>query len=277
MVFQTHAPCSALASFVRSYRIIHFNFKNSEEIPTKPYPPRPEHTLSFYPRDGEAVHYGNPKKSISNLRSVLVGQHDEINYRHVGKHFLVVQVVLQPGALFRLTGIPAQQLINSYIDAESVFSTELRALNSRLSGAEHYSEMISMIEDFLLQQVMKQRREYHIMDDVNRLLLGQSKISSVDEMASASCLSVKQYERKFVERVGLTPKYFSRIVRFERAYRTRNLQPFKDWLTIALECGYHDYQHLAKDYQEFTGQTPNAFHFLDMRAPERTFGTSDTF
>jgi len=277
MVFQTHAPGSALASFVRSYRIIHFNFIDSADIPTKPYPPRPEHTLSFYPRDGEAVHYGDPKRSISNLRSALVGQHDEINYRHVGKHFLVVQVVLQPGALFRLTGIPAQQLTNSYIDAESVFPIELCDLNSRLSGAEHYSEMISMIEGFLLQQAKKQRKEYHIMDDVNRLLLGQSKISTIDEMAFASCLSVKQYERKFIERVGLTPKYFSRIVRFERAYRTRNLHPFKDWLTIALECGYHDYQHMAKDYQEFTGQTPNVFHLLDMKAPERTFGTSDTF
>lgn len=277
MVFQTYAPNPVLADYVRVHRLIHFNFSDSATIPTKPYPPRPEHTLSFYPRDGETVHYQDRRENISNLRSAFVGQHNQVSFRHVGQHFLVLQVVLQPGALFRLTGISAQALTNTYMDAESIFSNELRALNSRLSGVEHYSEMVGMIEDFLIRQVKKQRKEFHIIDDVNKLMLVQSTATSVDKMASAACLSVKQFERKFIERVGLTPKYFSRIVRFERAYRTKNAQPFKDWLTIALECGYHDYQHLAKDYIEFTGQTPGAFHLLDMKAPERTFGTSDTF
>ena len=45
-----------------------------------------------------------------------------------------------------------------------------------------------------------------------------------------------------------------------------------DWLSIALSCGYYDYQHLAKDYREFTGTTPVVFYQTDQKAPERLFG-----
>jgi len=277
MVFQTFMPQPILAEYVRVYRLIHFDFSNTETIPIKPYPPRPEHTLSFYPRDSENVHYQNRKESISSLRSALVGQHDQVSFRQVGRNFLVIQVVLQPGALFRLTGLPVQELTNSFIDAEAVFSHEVHTLNSRLSGAIQHLDMVNLIENFLIQQVKKQRKEFHRIDEVSKAMLVQSTFASVDKLASTACLSVKQFERKFIERVGISPKYFSRIIRFERAYRIRNAHPAKDWLTIALECGYHDYQHLAKEYLEFTSQTPVAFHLLDMKAPERTFGVSDTF
>jgi AraC-like DNA-binding protein len=277
MVFHTYAPNPVLANYVRAHRLIHFNFSDASSIPTKPYPPRPEHTLSFYPRDSETVYYQDRNGSVSNLRSAIVGQHNQVSFRQVGRHFLVIQVVLQPGALFRLTGISANELTNKFIDAEAVFSKDLHALNSRLSGTEQHEKMIHMIEDFLIQKIKAQRKEFHIIDEVNKAILIQSAPTSVDSLASAACLSVKQFERKFMERVGFSPKYFLRIVRFEKAYRTKNIFPFKDWLTIALECGYHDYQHLVKDYIEFTGQTPVAFHLMDMQAPERAFGVSDTF
>ena len=52
----------------------------------------------------------------------------------------------------------------------------------------------------------------------------------------------------------------------------KNRHPERDWLTIALHCGYYDYQHLAKDYKEFTGYTPSAFADIENNAPERSFG-----
>ncbi|MBK6977814.1 MAG: AraC family transcriptional regulator [Cytophagaceae bacterium] len=57
-----------------------------------------------------------------------------------------------------------------------------------------------------------------------------------------------------------------------RAFRLKNAFPDKDWLSIALECGYYDYQHLVKDYKEFTGMSPAAFYFQDTQSPERAFG-----
>ncbi len=86
----------------------------------------------------------------------------------------------------------------------------------------------------------------------------------------------RQFERKFNEHMGVSPKLYARIIRFDYVFRLKNRHPEKDWLSIALECGYHDYQHLAKEYKEFTGCTPTEFFALDQKAPERFFGDVET-
>jgi len=55
----------------------------------------------------------------------------------------------------------------------------------------------------------------------------------------------------------------------------KNRFPKKDWLSIAIECGYHDYQHLAKDYKEFTGLSPAQFTELDTKGPDRIIGVAE--
>jgi AraC-like DNA-binding protein len=56
----------------------------------------------------------------------------------------------------------------------------------------------------------------------------------------------------------------------------KNRYPDKDWLSIAIHCGYYDYQHLVKDYKEFTGYTPPQFFSIDNGSPERAFGDAET-
>ena len=56
------------------------------------------------------------------------------------------------------------------------------------------------------------------------------------------------------------------------AYFCRNIYPERDWLQIAVDCGYYDYQHLAKDYKDFTGLTPVELHILESKSPENVLG-----
>lgn len=277
MILSEFVPSSALAGIVRVYRVVQFEFKGITNLPFKPYPPRPEHCLSFYPRDTETVEYVNSGKKINNLKAVLMGQQDEVSNRYVGRDFLVFQVVFRPGALYRLTGIPSWELNNSYIDAGTVFHKEVKEVNDKLNDAAGYAEMLAVVENFLLKQVTRSKKEYHRLDDVSNIILNTSANISIEWLAKESCLSLRQYERKFRERMGISPRYFSKIARFENAFRLKNTSPQLDWLSIAIQCGYHDYQHLAKDYKTFTNETPTGFHLLDNAAPERKFGVSDTY
>jgi AraC-like DNA-binding protein len=70
----------------------------------------------------------------------------------------------------------------------------------------------------------------------------------------------------------MPPKQFLQISRFDKAFRMKNRFPGRDWLSVALHCGYYDYQHLVKDYKEFTGYTPTQFFAIDNHAPERILG-----
>jgi AraC-like DNA-binding protein len=275
MILSEFTPSRHLIEFVRAYRIVHFVFDDSTKIPCKPYPPRPEHCLSFYPRDTETVEYVNSGVKINNLKTVLIGQQSEVTNRFVGKDFLVFQVVFSPGGLYRLTGIPSHQLNNCYFDAETVFAKDIKEVNDKLNEAVNFNAMVVVVEAFLVKQIKKGVKEFHRLDQLSSLVLKTDRILHVDWLAKESCLSLRQYERKFVERMGVSPKYFNKVVRFENAFRMKNKFPHLDWLTIAIKCGYYDYQHLSKEYQIFTQKLPSEFHALE--SPERLLGEYDTY
>jgi len=272
IVFDYRSPSPELRSYVSQYRIIGFEFSNVLTLPAKPYWPRPENCLVFYPRDTELITHPTGEQQERGFRSALIGQPLIVTNRQVGRDFVVFQVVFQPGALFRLTGLPVNQLTDTFIDAEAVFSSSIQRVNERLSSLNSHLEMIAVVEDFLRSLVRKVRYDIQPMDKAAGYLLQQARIPSLDWLASEACLSRKQFYRRFIERMGVSPKFFARIVHFDRAVKLKNARPQTDWLSIALELGYYDYQHLVRDFKEFTHLTPTAFYQLDSQAPERVFG-----
>lgn len=271
MLLQDFIPPQDVQEFVQLYRIVHLEFPKGQSIPPKAYPPRPEQCLAFYPFDTEIVTYASSNKVIQQIPVVLYGQFTQVTHRSIGQQFLVFQIVFKPGGLYRLTGIDAYALNNEYLDAEVHFSTEIRWVNEQLFHAGSYAEMIQVINRFLRQLMAKQRKPKLPVDDALSMLLTQS-LNSVNGIAANSYLSTRQIERLCKQRSGVSPKLFERLIRFDKAFRLRNSFPNMHWLSIALECGYHDYHHLAKEYKSFTGLSPNAFHQIESNAPERKFG-----
>lgn len=277
MLLKDFLPCKQVQEFVRLYRIVHFNFEKNVATPVKAYAPRPEQCLAFYPRDPERVEYSMSGKNTNGLRVALTGQQIEVSNRQVGSDFFILQIVFQPTGLYRLTGIPSFELTNLYLDAEAVFGKEVHIVNEQLYHASTYESVISIADRFLIQLLKRHRvKDHHGIDDVSSLILHHHQ-QSLAWFADQSCLSMKQFERKFKERCGVTPKLFARITRFDRAFRKKNMLPDCDWLTIALECGYNDYQHLVRDFKEFTGLTPAEFFRVESKAPERQFGLNEAF
>ncbi|MBO0932476.1 helix-turn-helix domain-containing protein [Fibrella aquatilis] len=276
-IFDYRLPSPPLREYVRLLQIVGCEFPATMPVlPVKAYWPRAENCLSFFPKDPEKVAYGLDGNPIESARSRLYGQHTVVTNRHVGRDFMVFQVQFQPGALFRLTGIPAHELTNTFVDAEAVFSGEIRLVNERLSYTRHYTEMVAIVEDFLFYLIGRARKQLRPIDRVGQFLLQHPGTVRLDWLADQACLSQRQFYRQFLEREGISPKVYARIARFEQAMKLKNAQPAKDWLSVALELGYYDYQHLVRDFKEFTYLTPNEFLQQDAHAPERTFGRAET-
>jgi AraC-like DNA-binding protein len=222
------------------------------------------------------VEYIAGKEIIQRPRSVIIGQHTIRTNRHLGSNFIVFIVDFRPGVLYRLLGVPLHELTNTFCDAEVFFSKDIRLVNERLSSTESFMEMKHIVEQFLLGLIRKSKKPPHPLDKVSSLLLQHSPAYSLDWLASQSCLSVRQFQRIFIERMGIGPKLYARIARFDKAFRMKNNCPQDDWLTIALACGYTDYQHLVRDYKEFAFVTPCVFYLEDSKAPERCFGRHES-
>jgi AraC-like DNA-binding protein len=267
-------PCAALALFVRIYRIIDFDFGDNIELPTKAYTPRPEQCLQFF-QTPTKITYPGTNKIIIPKNALIVGQHTKINERTVYQKFLSLQVVFQPGALYRLLNTPAIEFTNRVFEAEDVMGKEIAYVNEQLFYAKSHHEMIGVIEVYLMGKVNKLKNEYRNTDIIAGQMLQLQQTRSLDWFVSNAFLCHRQFERKFIESAGICPKEYLRVIRFDQAYRLKNQKPGLSWFNIAIICGYYDYQHLAKDYKAFTGYSPAAFFAMD--SPECLLGTEEVY
>jgi len=272
MIFKDFHPSPHLKEFIEIYHLRHFIFPAGKKLPFKPFPPRPEQCLAFYPRGAEITELVPDGVKIKKPRSVITGQFTNRINRYSSNDFIILLVVFKPGALYRLTRIPFHELMNTHADLEVVFPGESRQVNERLNSCNDYAEMIAIVELFLTGLVKKIKIDTIPSDEVFRLLLNYPGKCSLDWLASQACLSPRQFERKFYQYLGVCPKTFARIVRFDRSYNMRLKYPKDDWLSIAVGCGYHDYQHMVRDYKEFANTTPNMLFNEEYKAPERILG-----
>jgi AraC-like DNA-binding protein len=265
-------PGEHLTGYVRKYQVFRFIFDKAVIPPIKFHPPRPEHCITFYVKDVQKFSYLNSAIQSSYPQCVINGIYTVPVYRYGGNDFLAIKVVLQPSVLHQLLRFPLNELTNKFIDAEDVWGAEVRSLCERLNESDDLSQMMQFVETFIEKQIKKTKKYAHPMDEVPEYMLNINKDASINWLANQSCLSVRQFIRKFEERIGISAKMFERVIRFDKAYRMKNSALENDWLSIAIACGYHDYQHMAKEFKEFTNLTPPALFELEKKAPERSFG-----
>lgn len=271
-VFQFLPPTPALRGWVRQHQVIRLRFDAGTPVPVKPYWPRPAAALAFYLRDAEQVAAAPGAPAQRKPRAALIGQPTVATLRQGGLDFSVYQIEFEPGALYRLTGLPLDELTDAWVDAEQVFPPGFRALVDRLAQHDDPAALIALAEAWLLPQTLAPHRAAAAADRIARLLLADAGGAGLEALALTHGLDVRQLRRQFATRTGVNPRLFGRVARFDRLVRLANLSPQARWLDLALDAGYHDHQHLARDFREFTGMAPSAFRALELQAPERRFG-----
>jgi AraC-like DNA-binding protein len=87
----------------------------------------------------------------------------------------------------------------------------------------------------------------------------RSHATSVKAVTDVIGLSAKRFIERFKNEVGLTPKRYCRILRFQQAVRRAHRCPHVDWSQVAVDCGYFDQAHFIHDFRAFAGLTPTAY------------------
>ncbi len=269
MIYQYIAPGPTLREFVRDYLVAHFVFDKNQPIPFKPYSPKPEQTITFLAKGNLTIINPLSGKTQKAPAASICGQQVSRYNFYLTPEYLMLRVHFHPGALYRLLRIPLSEFTDNWLDAEPVISREITEVNERLANSPDYVHMIEIVENYLITKIKKVKTDIHSLDKVASNILADPSRFSLDWLASQACLCQRQFNRKFIERMGVGPKLYSRIVRFYRAYQYKEVHPDEDWLTVALLFGYSDYQHLVKDFQEFAHVTPNLWIGQDNQSPER--------
>jgi AraC-like DNA-binding protein len=120
--------------------------------------------------------------------------------------------------------------------------------------------MAAVVYAFIERKFDVNCRAEEAIDDVAIEMLNPLRDYSLVQWADKACLSLRQFERNFIMRIGIAPKLFIRIVRFEHAMRIKNDDGNKSWSEIAFECGYTDSSHLLREFKEFAEFPPSKFY-----------------
>jgi AraC-like DNA-binding protein len=276
MIFSSVAPSPGLQDFVRDYLIAHFRFDPGQPIPHKRYAPKPEQGITFFVRGRPSI----VDLLTDELREAppvaIFGQQMKRCDVHLALEFLMFRVHFRPGALFRLLGVPLYEFGDDYFDAELVLSREVRDVSERLATARSYAEMVEAVESYLVRRVARAAQKVLPVDRAAGRLTADPVRGSLDWLARQACLSPRQLNRRFTERIGVGPKLYSRLVRFNGAYLFKMAHPTVAWPTVAIEYGYTDYQHMVRDFKQFTNATPTAWAQADRGSPENALRDSAT-
>ncbi|MBD2724009.1 helix-turn-helix domain-containing protein [Hymenobacter armeniacus] len=259
MVLRFQQPAPPLRPFVQYYMLVHMRYHGiSPAQAVKPMPPAPQQWLYFYPREAmNTFHYGQGRE-IPSPRSIVVGpQVSRVDLRFPPDH-LMVCAAFWPGGLHRLLDVPVKELFDFSIDSRALLGPGVAEVESRLAETTDYAAMLAVLESYLLGMLGRLRpRAERPLDRLLPALLPTGRTTaSLEHLAAEACLSPRQFERGFVERVGMSPKLYARIVRFDRAFRLKERRPELDWLAVAVRAGYYDYRHLVRDFKAFAGVTP---------------------
>ncbi len=165
-----------------------------------------------------------------------------------------VSVIFQPGGLNRLLGIPMTEIFDNGYKAGEVIGKEIDELIDKLHHAISFEELDRLIQSYFLMK--RSRIEGLLPIDYALQYLLTNYNADIGYIAGMACMSIRNFERKCKERLGMPAKMYARIARFHKAYKMLESKQAVSWADLAYEAGYYDQTHFIKDFKDFGKLTP---------------------
>jgi AraC-like DNA-binding protein len=263
-----YIPHPALQNFVLNISTVHAVLPAGMQDVVTPYPPTPFQSLIFY--CNHPVSMGRVQDQHFELQptAVVLGpQYSRVNIKVHGR-LSAIRVDFLPGAMYRLLSMPMHEMFDRGFDCTDFFGREMKIINEQLKHCDTLEQGKNLVENFLLKRLGNLAPLLPFDAAMHSALRADGQIS-VEKMASLSCLSLKQFERKCRERVGMNPKLYARILKFSKAYRLHEANPNLNWTSIAHEVGYYDQMHMIRDFKLFAGVNPRVIEQQLLATPLR--------
>jgi AraC-like DNA-binding protein len=189
--------------------------------------------------------------------AIFSGTHVQPLFVDTRKH--VMGVHFKPGGAFRFLGIPASELTGTHVDLELLWGSSAQDLREQLCAAANPAQHFRVLQDALVAR-LKDAVEVHRAVRVALEIFGRdADEAKTRDLAARLGLSQRHFIKSFSNQVGVTPKVYARVQRFQHAVNLARSSSTPHWAEIAAACGYFDQSHLIHDFQTFSGLSPTEF------------------
>lgn len=248
----------ALRSLIRHIVIIEADFGNIPVSIEGNFMPSPDQAMfiNLYTR------FKSKRSGEDNFNTVtsctLIGAQITPFKLLVEESHKAVSIIFQPGGLNRFLNIPMTELFDNGFSASEVIGREIGELLDKSHDAISLHELDGIVQSYFLGKLAKINEALPIDFALQYLLANYN--TSMDRIAEMACMSIRNFERKCKERLGMPAKMYARIARFHKAYKILESRPIISWTDLTYESGYYDQTHFIKDFKEFARLTPTLVH-----------------
>lgn len=257
-------PSPILKDYIRGFEIREFDTMGLEIV--KPVFAYHESLISIFLKGKPAAFNSISKedptfiiKETSPVFCGVMGIQSQLKGALIFKGAIkVVNLQFTPTGFTNIFKIPAHVITDRMYNIEQVFGHEFSMLHEQLMECSTQAEIIRHVEMFLIKKLSSKpiSTVSNVLQKATTALRGQRYNFTIEELAYHSNMSLKTFERKFVEQVGITPKLFNNIRRFNAALEMKMAEPNLKWTAICHRLGYFDQMHMVKDFTKFTGEPP---------------------
>lgn len=184
----------------------------------------------------------------------------------------MIAIVFHPLGMIPFLSCPMGEFYNQYINVDNIGDCDLSNLKNLIISEEDINICIQQIESFLLNRLTVLDYNYKRITGSIQQIINHPQIK-IDFLANDACLGYRHFKRVFTEYIGMNPKEYCKVIRFQRALYTLQQVPSMDITQLAYVCGYYDHSHLVKDFKSLTGVSPS--EYLSFRIPYSTFFSKD--
>lgn len=259
MYYRKFAPAAYLLPFVECY----FAWEKQEMLKQPmPIESPPTSFTSMLFNYGDTYRVGNSKHaSLLAPPAFLTGQATQSYKLELSGRIGMVGIVFKPAGIASLFGLPMYEFTDQRINLADVLGKPLQTLHEQIVEANGPVERVQLLEQFLNRQLLKKGDTFDRTDYAANLIVDRNGVMNVGELMDELYVCRRQFERQFLQKVGVSPKYYARIRRvgYLCAQLARQRWQVADWHDLIHHCGYYDQSHFIREFTQFTGKRPTLY------------------
>ena len=251
------SPSKILAQYIKRYWAIENTLDKGETCVQRIVPTGlTELLLYFTPRPNVL----NSNKYLSDNAALYGHQNDFYDIELTGD-LSVFSIVFEPQGLMQFFKFPLHEICNQNVPLKFLSGQTGRDLEEKMGEAATFHQRVRIVENFLwnLRQNNDEDFEFRRINHIVELIKNTGGNIHIHQLISEACLSRKQFERMFAERVGISPKQYLKIIRFQFAIFQKQQNNKLNLTELSYESGYFDQSHFIKDFKSLCGMTPKQY------------------
>lgn len=175
-----------------------------------------------------------------------------------GKDASMMVIAFKRGMAYPFFPFPMDEISDSVVDADLIWGEDFLLLREQIAENKYSARKFEVVEEFLLRAYLGRM----IVNPCVEYAVSQIVAASDVAMAQLSAkigYSQKHFISMFKKQVGVTPKSYLRLMRFQQTVATIDAASNPDWSEIALAAGFYDQSHFIRDFKHFSGFTPDDY------------------